>query len=115
MQNQWVKTLDAEFKKTAEGKPEEQIRGLDSYSIALANDQIKSADFAEGLLNGIEGLVSEKYKGTINEKLNDAIDGYLDVAKNCLRVLIGVIFNDLKPATKQLFTGGGTMELWCRS
>ena len=105
VQNQWVKTLDAEFKKTAEGKPEEQIGGLDSYSIALANDQIKSADFAEGLLNRIEGLVSEKYKGTINEKLNDAIDGYLDVAKNCLHVLIGVIFNDLKPATKQLFTG----------
>lgn len=103
VQDQWVKTLDAEFKKQVD-KPEEAIGGLDSYSIALANDQIKSADFAEALLNRLEALVSEKYRVTINERLNDAIDGYLDVAKKCLQTLIGVIYNDLKPATKQLFT-----------
>jgi len=35
--------------------------------------------------------------------LNDAIDGYLDVAKKCMQTLIDIIFNDLKPATKNLF------------
>lgn len=103
IQNRWTKTLEAEFKKQIE-KPEEAAGGLDSYSIALANDQIKSADYAEILLNRLEPLVSEKYRVTINERLNDAIDGYLDVAKKCIQTLIGVIFNDLKPATKQLFT-----------
>jgi exocyst complex component 3 len=103
IQDQWTKILEAEFKKQTE-KPEEAIGGLDSYSIALANDQIKSADNTEALLNRLEPLVSEKYRITINERLNDAIDGYLDVAKKCIQTLIGVIFNDLKPATKQLFT-----------
>ncbi|KAJ7281634.1 exocyst complex component Sec6 [Mycena rebaudengoi] len=45
----------------------------------------------------------EKYRVTINERLNDAIDGYLDVAKKCTQTLIDIIFNDLKPATKSLF------------
>lgn len=102
-QDQWTKTLEAEFKKQTE-KPEDVVGGLDSYSIALGNDQIKSADYVEALLNRLEPLVSEKYRVTINERLNDAIDGYLDVAKKCIKTLIGVIFNDLKPATKQLFT-----------
>lgn len=35
--------------------------------------------------------------------MNDAIDGYLDVAKKCTQTLIDIIFNDLKPATKSLF------------
>jgi hypothetical protein len=103
IQDQWTKTLEIEFKKQTE-KPDEAIGGLDSYSIALANDQIKSADYGEALLNRLEPLVSEKYRVTINDRLNDAIDGYLDVAKKCIQILIGVIFNDLKPATKQLFT-----------
>lgn len=47
--------------------------------------------------------MSEKYRVQINEKLNDAIDGYLDVAKRCTQALIDMIFNDLKPATKNLF------------
>ncbi|KZP16601.1 exocyst complex component Sec6 [Athelia psychrophila] len=103
VQSQWIKLLEAEFKKQTE-KPEEMVGGLDSYSIALANDQIKSADNTETLLARLEGLVSEKYRVTINERLNDAIDGYLDVAKKCIQILIGVIFNDLKAAMKQLFT-----------
>jgi len=73
------------------------------YTVALANDQIKSADFSEALLGRLEPLVSEKYSVPISERLNDAIDGYLDVAKKCTQTLIDIIFNDLKPATKQLF------------
>ena len=32
------------------------------------------------------------------------MDGYLDVAKKCVQVLIDVVFNDLKPATKTLLS-----------
>jgi exocyst complex component 3 len=105
IQDQWTKVVEVEFKKHTE-KPEEVAGGLVEYTTALANDQIKSADFSEALLARLEPLVSEKYRVTINERLNDAIDGYLDVAKKCTQTLIDIIFNDLKPATKQLFQAG---------
>ncbi|KAJ7091315.1 exocyst complex component sec6 [Mycena belliarum] len=102
IQEQWVKVIETELKKQMD-KPEEVAGGLVEYVIALANDQIKSADYAEALLARLEPLVSEKYRVTINERLNDAIDGYLDVAKKCTQSLIDIIFNDLKPAAKSLF------------
>ncbi|KAI0248975.1 exocyst complex component Sec6 [Lactifluus subvellereus] len=102
VQDQWTRLIDAEYKKTAE-RPEETPGGLVEYMIALANDQIKSADYTEALSARLEPLVSEKYRVPINERLNDAIDGYLDVAKKCTQTLIDIIFNDLRPATKQLF------------
>ncbi|KAK0188730.1 exocyst complex component Sec6 [Armillaria mellea] len=102
LQDQWVKVIEAEYKKQAD-KPDEVAGGLVEYIMALANDQIKCADYTEALLARVEPVVSDKYRGTINERLNDAIDGYLDVAKKCTQTLIDVIFNDLKPATKNLF------------
>ncbi|KAH9951185.1 exocyst complex component sec6 [Amylocystis lapponica] len=102
VQDQWTKLVDVEYKKHVE-KPEEVAGGLVEYCIALANDQLKSADFAETLSGRVEPLVSEKYRVGIHDKLNDAIDGYLDVAKKCTQTLIDIIFNDLKPATKGLF------------
>lgn len=102
IQDQWTKVVEAELKKQTE-KPDEIVAGLAEYCLALANDQIKSADNTETLLGKLEPLVSEKYRVPINEKLNDAIDGNLDVAKKCMQTVVDIIFNDLKPATKQLF------------
>ncbi|KAI9509758.1 exocyst complex component Sec6 [Russula earlei] len=104
VQDQWTRLVEAEYKKMTE-RPEEAPGGLVEYVIALANDQIKSADYTEALTARLEPLVSEKYRVIINERLNDAIDGYLDVAKKCTQTLIDIIFNDLRPATKQLFQG----------
>lgn len=109
IQSQWIKLLEEEFKKQVE-KPEEVPGGLVEYVIALANDQIKSADFTEALNLRLEPLVSSKYKGPVADKLNDAMDGYLDVAKKCVQILIDVIFNDLKPATKSLLTAAWYSE-----
>lgn len=102
VQDRWTKLLEAECKKFTE-KPEEVPGGLVEYAIALANDQMKSADYVEALSSRVEPLVSEKYRVPIHDRLNDAIDGFLDVAKKCTQTLMEVIFNDLKPATKQLF------------
>ncbi len=102
MQEQWIQVVAAEYKKQVD-KPDEVAGGLGEYCITLANDQIKCADYTETLSAKLEPLVSEKYKVVISERLNDAIDGYLDVAKKCTQTLIDVVFNDLKPATKQLF------------
>ncbi|KAH8832779.1 exocyst complex component Sec6-domain-containing protein [Flagelloscypha sp. PMI_526] len=105
IQDQWVKIIEAEFKKQVE-QPEQAPPGFVEYCMALANDQIKSADFAEALLARLEPLVSEKYRAAISDSLNNAIDGYLDVAKKCTQTLIDIIFNDLKAVTKVLFQAG---------
>ncbi|KAI0796082.1 exocyst complex component sec6 [Abortiporus biennis] len=105
IQDTWIKLIDSEYKKQVE-KPEEAVGGLVEYTIALANDQLRAADFAETLSARIEPLVSEKYRATIADRLNDAVDGYLDVAKRGTQLLIDIIFNDIKPATKQLFQQG---------
>ncbi|KAH7335197.1 exocyst complex component Sec6 [Rhizoctonia solani] len=102
LQVQWSKLLESEYRRLVD-KPEEAPGGFAEYVIALANDQIKSANYAETLSTRLEERVSEKYAKMIAEKLDDAINGYLDVAKKCTQVLIDLIFNDLKPATKKLF------------
>ncbi len=102
-QMQWTRLLDIEYKRQIE-KPEEVPPGLVEYVVALANDQLRCADYAEALSTRLEPLVSDKYKSVIAEKLNDAIDGYLDVAKKCTQILIDLVFNDLKTISKSLFT-----------
>lgn len=104
VQVQWSRLVDSEIKKQIEKPAEEVAGGLVEYVMALANDQVKSADFVEILMGRTEPLVSEKYRGQISERLGDAMDGYLDVAKKCIQSLIAILFNDLKPATKLLFT-----------
>lgn len=102
-QTQWLKILEREFDKQVR-LPESTPPGLVEYVVALANDQLKAADYAEAMSARLEPLVSEKYRQVISERLNAAIDGYLDVAKRCLQTLISLIFNDLKSVTKALFT-----------
>ena len=47
--------------------------------------------------------VSEKCKVVISERLNDAINKYLNIAKKCTQTLIDLVFNNLKLAMKWLF------------
>jgi exocyst complex component 3 len=103
-QQEWLKVLADECRFQVEKKPEEFPGGLVEYVIALANDQLKSADYAEALSGRLEPLVSAKYKEVISGCLNEAIDGYLDVAKRCTSALVEFVFNDLKVATKGLIT-----------
>ncbi|KAI5984301.1 exocyst complex component Sec6-domain-containing protein [Pisolithus albus] len=93
IQDQWSKVVDSEFKKQVE-KPEEVIGGL-----AESNPQ----DNTEALLGRLEPLVSEKYRAPISDKLNDAIDGNLDVAKKCIQTFIDIIFNDCQTCDETTF------------
>lgn len=104
IQAQWIELLATELKRFME-KPDEMALGFVEYAMALANDQIKSADFTEALNSRLEPLVSSKYKSQISDRLNDTMDGYLDVAKKCVQVLIDVIFKkDLVASFKVLLT-----------
>ena len=104
VQQDWLRIVAEEARFQVEKKPEEVPGGLVEYVIALANDQLKSADYAEALSTRLEPLVSEKYKAMISARLNEAIDGYLDVAKRCTSSLVEFVFNDLQLATKGLIT-----------
>lgn len=103
-QQEWLKVVAEEARYQVEKKPEEVPGGLVEYVIALANDQLKSADYAEALSTRLEPLVSAKYKAAISASINGAIDGYLDVAKRCTSSLVEFVFNDLRVATKALVT-----------
>lgn len=102
-QLRFSRLVQAELKKNFE-KPEESPSGLVEYLMALANEQIKSADFADALSARLEPIVSDKYKGVIVGKISEAIDGYLDVAKHCSQALIDLVFHDLRSVTKVFFS-----------
>lgn len=102
VQAEWVALVASETRLQGERRPEELAPGLVEYVMALANDQLRAADKAEELQSRLEPLVSDKYKSTIVDRLNEAIDGYLDVAKRCTNTLVEFIFNDLRPATRGL-------------
>ncbi|CAO1615877.1 unnamed protein product [Parajaminaea phylloscopi] len=101
----WSRVLEAEFNKQVKAKsPDEVLPGLTEYVIALCNELIKSADLAENLGKKFEALVSSKYKAQIREDVDNAVNGYLDVSARCGGILVQFVFEDLKPAVKELFT-----------
>lgn len=100
----WLRVLEQEFKKQRDAKSTDDVtQGLVEYVIALANDQLKSADYGEVLMTRVEAMVSSKYKAQIREEVDNAINGYLDVSKRCTQVLVDLVFADLRPALKELF------------
>ncbi|CAK9787050.1 exocyst complex component Sec6 [Cutaneotrichosporon oleaginosum] len=104
VQHEWTALVASELRLSTEKRPEEVAPGLVEYTMALANDQLRAADYTEALQARLEPLVSDKYRTTITERLNEAIDGYLDAAKRCTNTLVEFVFNDLRPATSKLFT-----------
>lgn len=109
-QTAWSELLQSEVKKQIE-TPEEVPVGLVEYTMALANDQILCADYTEAILGRTEPLVSSKYKAKISNGFNQTIDGFLDLAKYCVTIMLQIVFNDLKPALSAIFTSswyGGT-------
>ncbi|EPQ29853.1 uncharacterized protein PFL1_02526 [Pseudozyma flocculosa PF-1] len=103
-QSTWLRVLEAEFRKQREAKhPDDVTGGLVEYVIALANDELKSADYAEALIARLEPMVSTKYKAGMREAVDNALNGFLDVSKRCTQVLVDLVFSDLKPALKDLF------------
>jgi predicted house-cleaning noncanonical NTP pyrophosphatase (MazG superfamily) len=102
-QSEWTELLQSEIKKQIE-TPEEVPVGLVEYTIALANDQILCADYTEAILARTEPLVSSKYKAKISNGFSQSIDGFLDLAKFCVSIILQSVFNDLKPALSSIFT-----------
>jgi exocyst complex component 3 len=102
-QTMWTDLLQSEVKKQIE-TPEEVPVGFLDYTIALANDQILCADYTEAILNRTEPLVSSKYKAKISNGFTQSIDGFLDLAKFCISIILQIVFNDLKIALQPIFS-----------
>ncbi|KAG4303840.1 hypothetical protein PORY_002769 [Pneumocystis oryctolagi] len=110
----WENLLHSEIMKHIE-QPNDVPGGLVEYTVALANDQIRSADYTEAISARISPWVSEKYKVEISDCLSKATDEFLDLSHFCLVSLIKLIHNDLKAALSSFFTpvwyGGNHMSL----
>lgn len=78
--------------------------GLIEYLIALANDQMRGADYTEAISNKYGGMVSTKYSTLIHNALENVIDGFANLAKQCCDALIVIIFDDLKVALDDIFS-----------
>ncbi|RPA77353.1 exocyst complex component Sec6 [Ascobolus immersus RN42] len=91
--------------------PEQAADGLLDYLIAVANDQIKCANYAEATSAKTVALLSKKFGGLVQASFDNAIDGFVLTATNVVHKMVDVIFVDLKPAFQELFTpawyGGG--------
>lgn len=99
----WKKLLNSEMRKQTE-QPDEVPGGFVEYVMALANDQIKYADFAESTTSRIIPLVDARYKSQVEEKLNTAVDGFLQTAALTREILLQLVFNDIQPIFGDLFT-----------
>ncbi|ODQ78281.1 hypothetical protein BABINDRAFT_39926 [Babjeviella inositovora NRRL Y-12698] len=76
---------------------EEVSPGLLEYTIALANDQIKSVHYCETILDSYSGMLSRKYQDEVSASLNQVMDGFVDLGNNCIHSLVVIMFNDLIP------------------
>ncbi|CAB4432178.1 unnamed protein product [Rhizophagus irregularis] len=108
-QQTWMNLLKSELKRQIE-KPDEVPPGFVDYVIALANDQIRCADFTDEVLNRLGPLLSEKYRNQINNDLEVAMKGFLSVARAAKDTLLDIVFNDLKKPFSQFYTSDWYQE-----
>ncbi|KAI8070483.1 exocyst complex component Sec6-domain-containing protein [Gongronella butleri] len=99
----WKKLLATELRKQLD-QPEDVPIGFVEYTVALANDQVKCADFADAILQRIIPLVESRYKMQADEKLSAAVEGYIHIATTAREALLEVTFNDIRPVFNDLFT-----------
>lgn len=117
-QSKWGELIKNEVQKllTMNNRPKKDIEvegadnfdkvppGLIEYLIALANDQMRGADYTEAISNKYGGMVSTKYSSMIHNVLEKVIDGFANLAKQCCDALIVIIFDDLKIALDEIFS-----------
>ncbi|KAH3682671.1 hypothetical protein WICPIJ_006365 [Wickerhamomyces pijperi] len=98
--------------KNKSGKPEEEgagyeeeevAPGLIEYLTALANDQMRGADYSEAISTKYSGMVSKKYSVGIIDNMESVIDGFANLAKQCCDAILVIIFDDLADTFNLVF------------
>ncbi|KAJ3190257.1 SNARE-binding exocyst subunit S6 [Gaertneriomyces sp. JEL0708] len=97
----WTRILDNEFQKFVDKSPE-LTEGLPDYMIALANDCLRSTEFAESLTERTESISDNKFRSQIAQKIKDSTEGFLDVSRRATSLLVRIVMADLRPALSLL-------------
>lgn len=117
-QNQWESLVKEEVAKhtaaVIQGS-DDVPEGLFEYMNAVANDQIRCVNFVTGISDKTTETLSKKYGPQVEAAFNDCSDGYVDLATAVLSQTVEMIFTDIKPALKTIFTqdwyaGKGEMD-----
>lgn len=95
-QKAWTRTLDTEFQKFLE-KPADTIEGFPEYVLALANDSMRSTEFAEVIIQRMDSLMDEPFKAQATLKIKASLDGFMKLAKRCYGILIDIVLRDVLP------------------
>lgn len=78
--------------------------GLLEYLIAVANDQMRAADYTMAISNKYGALVSKSYEKEITKHMDLALDGFADVVKSSSNGLLQIMFDDLKLPYSEIFS-----------
>ncbi|KAI9294820.1 exocyst complex component Sec6 [Neoconidiobolus thromboides FSU 785] len=98
MRNELEKYLD---------DPSSISQGFVEYVIALINNQLRSVDRGEPLINKVSGMLHDVYKERAMTYINEMSDGFFKLATLGVDIILKVIFNDLKELYSQIYT-----EVW---
>ncbi|CAR21220.1 SNARE-binding exocyst subunit SEC6 [Lachancea thermotolerans CBS 6340] len=114
-QKNWMDIISVEVKKSVEYNhkveedpesvtPEEESSGgLVEYLIAVANDQMKAADYAVAISQKYGSIVSKVHEKSITNNIERTLDGFAEVAKCSSTGLIKLMFDDLRKPYTQVF------------
>lgn len=114
-QKKWMQMIEVDVQKLLrfnhrdEDAPEpdssEQCPGgLVEYIVAVANDQMKAADYSVAISSKYGKLVTKTYERAITQDIEEALDGFAEVAKFCSNELIKIIFADLASPFSEIFS-----------
>ncbi|ORX93813.1 exocyst complex component Sec6 [Basidiobolus meristosporus CBS 931.73] len=101
-QFQWIDVVRSELKKQLD-QPNDVPEGLVDYLIALCNDQIRSIEYTEAIIQRLELLVAGKHKEQIDMNLSSVMEGFITVSQSASKALLDIVFHDLKPIFAQIF------------
>lgn len=112
-QKKWMRLVEADVQKllafnrrqnddpdAAESCP----GGLVEYIVAVANDQMKAADYSVAISSKYGKMVTKAYERAITQDIEEALDGFAELAKFCSNELIKIIFADLEGPFSEIFS-----------
>ncbi|KAJ1758560.1 SNARE-binding exocyst subunit S6 [Coemansia sp. RSA 2523] len=100
---QWRELLSAEKTKQIEA-PETAAEGLVDYTMALANEQIRSVVQAETIRDETGERLTRAHQERFKAELSQTMDIFMNVAEAATQTLADIVFSDLRPITAVLFT-----------
>ncbi|AAS51181.2 ACL047Wp [Eremothecium gossypii ATCC 10895] len=115
-QSHWMQAISSEVKKCLQynhkyekdpdniAQEEECAGGLVEYLVAVANDQMKAADYAVAISQKYGSMVSKVHERTITNRIEETLDGFAEVAKCSNSGLVALIFDDLRRPYAEIFS-----------